>query len=133
MDWYYGRGAYNCLVPKDEDILDRNPSQDSWSKWERSAPEGFNSPKSFLTMDSNATEAEFNFIDESFNNEVGFEPSPYDKDQSSSSSACGGGLPEQSFQQQTALSRDQPEYQLQELSSFEQMDDIFLYKRNLWD
>ncbi|KAJ1432585.1 hypothetical protein SESBI_06551 [Sesbania bispinosa] len=36
-----------------------------------------------------------------------------------------GGLPEQSFQQ-TALSCDQPNYQLQDLSRFEQMNDIFL-------
>ncbi|KAJ1413472.1 hypothetical protein SESBI_19547 [Sesbania bispinosa] len=131
MDWYYGCGSSDFLVPKDQDLLDRHPSPDSWSKWGICAPEGFNSPKKFLIKDTNSEEVEFNFIDESFNNEVEFEPSPYYKDQSSSSSACGGSS-EQSFQQ-TALSCDQPKYQLQELSSFEQMDDIFLYKRNLWD
>ena len=79
-------------------------------------------------MDTDETEVEFNFIDESFKNEIEFDPCLYDKDQSSSSSACGG-LPEQSFQQ-TELSCD---HQLQDQSTLEQKDDIFLYKRNFWD
>ncbi|XP_027354266.1 protein LNK3-like isoform X2 [Abrus precatorius] len=126
MDWYYGRGHNDFLVPKDqEELFERYPSPDNWSKWGISEPEGFNSPQKCLIMNTKATEVEFNFIDESFNNEIEFDPSPYDKDQSSSSSVCGE-LPEQSFQQ-TALSCDhQPKYQLQDLSSFENMDDIFL-------
>ncbi|TKY68361.1 hypothetical protein E2542_SST04603 [Spatholobus suberectus] len=126
MDWNYGCGNSDFLVPEDqEDLLERHPSPDSWSEWGISAPEGFNSPQECLIMDRNETEVEFNFIDESFNNEIEFDP------QSSSSSVCGG-LPEQSFQQ-TALSCDhQPKYQLQDLSTFEHMDDIFLYKRILY-
>ncbi|XP_061366747.1 protein LNK4-like [Gastrolobium bilobum] len=122
MDLYYGCGANDFLIPKDQDLLDRDPSPDSWSKWEMSASEAYNSPTKFLIMDTNATEEGFNFIDESFNNEIEFKPSVYDKDQSSSSSVSGA---EQSFQQ-TAFSCDQPNYQLQDLSSFEQMDNIFL-------
>ncbi|XP_027341963.1 protein LNK3-like isoform X2 [Abrus precatorius] len=84
MDWYYGSGVNDYLVPKDQDLLDRHPSPDCWSNWGISATE----------------------------------------DQSSSSSVCGG-LPEQSFQQ-TALSCDQHNYQLQDLPRFEPMNDIFL-------
>ncbi|KAF7836222.1 protein LNK3-like isoform X1 [Senna tora] len=124
MDWYYGSGISDHLVPRDEDVWDRLPSPDSWSKWGISAPEGFNLPKRFSIMDTNPREVEFNFDDESFNNEIELESSLHEKDQSSSSSVCGGLL-EQSFQQ-AALSCDQPNYQLQDLSRFEHMDDIFL-------
>ncbi|KAI9112829.1 hypothetical protein K1719_016146 [Acacia pycnantha] len=84
------------------------------------APEGFNSPKKFSTMDTSSREVEFNFNDRSFNNEIELESSLLEKDQSSSSSVCGG-LPEQSIQQ-ADLSCDQ----LQDVSRFEHMDDIFL-------
>lgn len=132
MDSYYGCSMNDFLVPEDQDLLDRHPSPDTWSKWGLNAPEGFDSPQKFFIMEleSNATELEFNFTDESFSNEIEVEPSQHDKDQSSSSSACGGLL-EQSFEQ-TALSCDQPNYQLQDLSNIEQMDDIFLYNHNLW-
>lgn len=126
MEWYYGNEMNDFLVPEDQDLLDRHhQSPDNWSKWGINASEGFNSPKNFLTMDSNTREEDFDFVDASFNNEVGFESSHYDKDQSSSSSGCG--VPKQQSFQQTAFSRGQPNYQLQELSSFEQTDDIFLY------
>ncbi|KAK7314124.1 hypothetical protein VNO77_39335 [Canavalia gladiata] len=129
MDWYYGCGTNDFVVPKDQDFLDTYPSPDSWSRWGIiSESESFNSPQKCLIMDTEEPEVEFNFIDESFNNEIEFDPSPYDKDQCSYSSVCGG-LPEASFQQ-TALSCDhQPKYRLQDLSSFEHMDDIFLYKQ----
>ena len=142
MDWYYGSEVNDFLVPKDQDLLDRHPSPDCWSNWGISAIEGFNSPKKFVIMDfidetfNNQIELESSLHDkdqfnESFNNQIEIESSLHDKDQSSSSSVCGG-LPEQSFQQ-TALSCDQPNYQFQDLPRFEQMDDIFLYKLNLWD
>lgn len=124
MDWYYGCGTNDFVVPGDQDLIARHPSPENWSKWAINAPEGYNSPKNFMTMDSNTTELEFNFNGESFRDGVKFESSSYDKDQSSSSSVCGG-LTEQSFQQ----SRHQHQQnQLQELSSsFEQTtDDIFL-------
>ncbi|KAL2945828.1 hypothetical protein AAZX31_U026200 [Glycine max] len=115
MDWYYGNGVNDYLVPRDQDLLDRHPSPDYWSNWGISATEGFNSPKNLFIMD---------FFEERFNNQIELEPSLHDKDQSSSSSVCGG-LPEQSFQQ-TALSCDQPNYQLQDLLRFEPMNDTFL-------
>ncbi|KAK4253175.1 hypothetical protein QN277_010774 [Acacia crassicarpa] len=120
MDWYCGSGINDVLVPTHEDVWDRLPSPDTWSNWGMNASEGFNSPKKFSTMDTSSREVEFNFNDESFNNEIELESSLLEKAQSSSSSVCGG-LPEQSIQQ-TALSCDQ----LQDVSRFEHMDDIFL-------
>ncbi|TKY49739.1 hypothetical protein E2542_SST27182 [Spatholobus suberectus] len=114
MDWYYGSGINDYLVPKDQDLLDRHHSPDYWSNWGISATEGFNSPKNFFIMD---------FFEERFNSQIELESSLHDKDQSTSSSVCGG-LPGQSFQQ-TALSCDQPNYQLQDLPRFE-LNDIFL-------
>ena len=135
MDWYYGSGINDFLVSKDQNMSDRLPSPDSWSNWGISASGAFNSPRKFSVMDVNPTEVEFNFNDESFNNEIELEleleSCLQEKDPSSSSSVCGG-LPEQSFQR-AALSCDQPNYQLQDLSKSEQMDDIFLYNHNLWD
>ncbi|RDX75100.1 Protein LNK3, partial [Mucuna pruriens] len=128
MDWYYGCGNSDFLVPKyEEDLLERQPSPDSWSEWGISKPEGFDSPRECLIMDTDEAEVEFNFIHESFSNEIEFDPSLYDKDQSSStsSSACGG-LPEQPFQQTPRSCDHQPKYHLQDLSTFEHMDDIFL-------
>lgn len=122
MDWYYGNGVNDYLVPNDQDLLDRHPSPDYWSNWGISSTEGFNSPKKNFIMD---------FFEERFNNITELEPSLHDKDQSTSSSVCGG-FPEQSFQQ-AALSCDQPNYQLQDLPRFEPMNYTFLYKLNLWD
>ncbi|KAG5106552.1 hypothetical protein JHK82_043522 [Glycine max] len=127
MDWYYGCESSDLLVSKDqENLLERHPSPENWSEWGINAPEGFNSPQEYLIMDTDETEVEFNFIDESFNNEIEFDPCQYDKDQSSSSSACGG-FAEQSFQQM-ALTCD---HQLQDRSTFKHTDDIFLYKRGV--
>ncbi|XP_057453583.1 protein LNK3 [Lotus japonicus] len=95
MDWYYGCGTDDFVVPNDQDLLDRPPSPENWSKWGISTPEDYYSSQKFFITDKNSTEVEFNF-----KNEVEFEPSQYDVDQS-----CD---------------------QLQELSSFEPMEDIYL-------
>ncbi|MED6160868.1 hypothetical protein PIB30_055281 [Stylosanthes scabra] len=58
-----------------------------------------------------------------FIEKIDLEPSRHD-----SSSVSG----KQPFQQ-TAFSCYEPNYELRDLSSFEQIDDIFVYKRNLWD
>ncbi|CAJ1978009.1 unnamed protein product [Sphenostylis stenocarpa] len=125
MDWFYGCENSDFLVPKDqEDSLERHPSPGCWSEWGIKAPECFNSPQEFFIKDTDETEVKFNFIDKSFNDEIEFDPYLHDKEQSNSSSVSGG-LPEQF--QQTALSFDhQSKYHLQDLSTFEQVDDIFL-------
>ncbi|KAL9321709.1 hypothetical protein ACSQ67_009762 [Phaseolus vulgaris] len=115
MDWYYEKGVNGYVIPRDQDLLDRHPSPDYWSNWEISTNEGCNTPKQFFIMD---------FFEERFNNQIELEPSLHDKDQFSSSSLCGR-LHEQSFQQ-TALSSDQSNYQLQDLPRFELMNHSFL-------
>nr|ACU18276.1 unknown [Glycine max] len=83
MDWYYGNGINDYLVPRDQDLLDRHPSPDYWSNWGIGATEGFNSPKNLFIMD---------FFEERFNNQIELEPSLHDKDHSSSSSVGGDCL-----------------------------------------
>ncbi|KAE9592788.1 hypothetical protein Lalb_Chr19g0132921 [Lupinus albus] len=114
MDCYYGCDINDFHVPKDQDLLDWHPLPESWSNWGINAPEGFDSPKQYFTMDTNASDLEFDFMEESFGNEVELEHSLNDKDQSTSSS----------FQQ--TLSSDQRNYELQDLSCLEQTSDIFL-------
>ncbi|CAL0333638.1 unnamed protein product [Lupinus luteus] len=114
MDCYYGCDVNDFRVPKDQDLLDWHPLPESWSNWGISAPEGFDSPKQYFTSDRNASDLEFDFMEESFGNEVELEHSLNDKDQSTSSS----------FQQ--TLSSDQRNYELQGLSCLEQTGDIFL-------
>ncbi|XP_027909392.1 protein LNK3-like isoform X2 [Vigna unguiculata] len=126
MDWYYGCENSEFVLPKDqEDLLERYSSPGRWSEWGIKAPECFNSTQEeYLSKNTDATEVEFNFIDKSFEDEIEFDPYLQDKDQSSSSSVCGG-LSEQF--QQTGLSCDhQSKYELQDLSTFEHVDDIFL-------
>ncbi|CAL0328803.1 unnamed protein product [Lupinus luteus] len=124
MDCYYGCDINDFRVPEDRDLLDRHPSPQNWSGWGINAPEGFESPKKYFTADTNSTELEFDFMDEGFSHEIELGVSLHDKDQSTSSSAHGGLL-ELSFQQ-TEISSDQPNCKLQDLSCFEQTDDIFL-------
>ncbi|OIV99069.1 hypothetical protein TanjilG_32328 [Lupinus angustifolius] len=126
MDCYYGCDINDFRVPEDQDLLDRHPSPENWSEWGINAPEGYESPKKYFTADTNSTELEFDFMDEAFSHEIELKASVHDKDQSTSSSARGGLL-EQSFQQTEISSEsDQPNYKLQDLSCFEQTDDIFL-------
>ncbi|XP_014492667.1 protein LNK3 isoform X2 [Vigna radiata var. radiata] len=125
MDWYYGCENGEFFLPKDqEDLLERYSSPGCWSEWGTKAPECLNSTEEYLTKNTEETEVEFNFIDKSFKDEIEFDPYLQDKDQSCSSSVCGG-LSEQF--QQTALSCDrQSKYELQDLSTFEHVDDFFL-------
>ncbi|CAL0303644.1 unnamed protein product [Lupinus luteus] len=124
MDSYYGCGIDDFRVPEDQDLLDRHPSPENWSEWGGNASEGFDSPKKYFTINTNSTLLEFDFMNESFDHESKLEYSLHDKDQSTSSSAFGGFF-EQSSQQPT-ISSDQPNYELQDISCFEQTDDIFL-------
>ncbi|MED6111565.1 hypothetical protein PIB30_053369 [Stylosanthes scabra] len=103
MDCNYGHGINDFILPKDEDLFDIC-SPENWSRWEISEP--------------SVREAELNYIDECFIEKIDLEPSQHD-----SSSVCG----QQPFQQ-AAFSCDKPNYELWDLSSFEQIDDIFEYK-----
>ncbi|MCI12562.1 hypothetical protein A2U01_0033667, partial [Trifolium medium] len=39
MDWYYGCGTNDFVVPSDQVLLAQNHSPENWSKWGISAPE----------------------------------------------------------------------------------------------
>ncbi|KAM4072552.1 hypothetical protein ACB094_11G146000 [Castanea mollissima] len=110
MEWYLGSGFDDLAVPKDQELPDRLPSPESWSKWGISASESFRSPYKCFDMDENSTQQEVNFNGE--------------KDQSCGSSMCEG-LSEECFNWRTH-SRDQPDCQLNDFAGFEQMNDIFL-------
>ncbi|KAF9686351.1 hypothetical protein SADUNF_Sadunf03G0149700 [Salix dunnii] len=127
MEWY----SENCIddfeVPKDQEVCDRLPSPESWSRWCTDASESHEFSNQSLPMDSKLTE-EHKFNGEVLSNEV---ESFYNGEDQSSGSRTSRGFSENSFPQ-TALSCDQSEYQLDDLAGIEQLDEIFLYKRNFW-
>ncbi|GKU91394.1 hypothetical protein SLEP1_g5276 [Rubroshorea leprosula] len=116
MDWYFGNGIDDLVVPKDHELSDRFPSPESWSNWGISAPGNIESPNKCFIMDSN--------LNQDFN-EVEMESHLNAKDQSCCSSVCRG-LSEESLLNHAPTSHQQIDYQLDELSRFQQMDDIFL-------
>ncbi|GLT60143.1 hypothetical protein SLA2020_374320 [Shorea laevis] len=116
MDWYFGNGIDDLVVPKDHELSDRFPSPESWPNWGISAPGNIESPNKCFTMDTN--------LSQDFN-EVEMESPLNAKDQSCCSSVCGG-LSEESLLNHAPTSHQQLDYQLDEFSRFQQMDDIFL-------
>ena len=129
MEWYSGSGIDDFVVPEDQEVYDRLPSPKSWSKWCRDASESHEFSNNHFLMDSKSTEEEVKFNGEILSNEVG---SFYNGKDQSNGSSISGRLSEKSLPQ-TALSCDQLDYQLDDLSEIEQLDDFFLYKRNFWD
>lgn len=131
MDWYFGSGTDDLVVPKDRGLSDRLPSPDSWSTWGICAPESFPSPNKCTDFDHKFTREDSRFNGIGFCDQVEMEDSSHDKYQSSSSSVSGG-LSDESHQR-TIFSCNRPDYQLDDLAGLDQMDDIFLYKRNFWN
>jgi hypothetical protein len=130
MDWYFGSGIDELVVPKYQELSDRLPSPDSWSKWGISESESFRSSNKRFFMDANLAQQQLNHNGKRTHNEVEYDAF-HDKEHSCGSSICEG-FSEESFHQR-AVSRDRPDCQLNDLAGFEQMNDIFLYKRNFWD
>lgn len=128
MDWYYGSGIDDLVVPNGGS--DRLPSPDSWSKWGISASECFQSPNKYFSIYPQFNK-ELNFSGKGLFDEVEMETSVNDRDLSSSSSVCEG-LSDDSLQK-TSLSYNRAYNQLEDLAGLQQMDDIFLYKPNFWD
>jgi hypothetical protein len=119
MDWYYENGVDDLVVPRDQDLSsDGFPSSpEFWSKWGTCDSEPSN--KCF-DMD--------NMIEEEFEmNDLCSE----EMDKDSGSVVCGGSS-EDSLRR-SAISCDHQDYQLDNFAGIEQLDDIFLYKRNFWD
>lgn len=130
MDWYFGSGIDELVVPKYQEVSDRLPSPDSWSKWGISESESFRSPNKCFFMDANLAQQQLNHNGKRMCNEIELDDF-HDKDHSCSSSICEG-LSEESFHQR-ALSRDRPDCQLNDLAGFKKMNDIFMYECNFWD
>ncbi|KAL9407143.1 hypothetical protein Peur_004115 [Populus x canadensis] len=122
MEWYSGSGIDDFVVPEDREVYDRLPSPESWSKWCADASESHEFSNKRFLMDSKLTGEELKFNGEILSKEV--EIFYNGKDQSSGSS-ISGRLSEESLPQ-TALSCDQPDYQLDDLSEIEQLDEFFL-------
>ncbi|KAE8038440.1 hypothetical protein FH972_010951 [Carpinus fangiana] len=122
MDWYFGSGIDELVVPKYQELSDRLPSPDSWSKWGISESESFRSTNKRFFMDANLAQ-QLNHNGKRMHNEVEYDAF-HDKEHSCGSSTCEG-FSEESFHQR-AVSRDRPDCQLNDLAGFEQMNDIFL-------
>lgn len=128
MEWYSEDCIDDFEVPKDQEVYDRLPSPESWSKWCTDASESHEFSNQSLPMDSKLTEEDLKFNGEILSNEV---ESFYNGEDQSSGSRTSRGFSEDSFPQ-NALSCDQSDYQLDDLAGIEQLDEIFLYKRNFW-
>nr|TKS08848.1 uncharacterized protein D5086_0000101470 [Populus alba] len=121
MEWYSEDCIDDFEVPKDQEVYDRLPSPESWSKWCTDASESHEFSNQSLPMDSKLTEEELKFNDEILSNEV---ESFYNGEDQSSGSRTSRGFSEDSFPQ-NALSCDQSDYQLDDLAGIEQLDEIF--------
>ncbi|KAI5595997.1 hypothetical protein POPTR_003G193800v4 [Populus trichocarpa] len=121
MEWYSDDCIDDFEVPKDQEVYDRLPSPESWSKWCTDASESHEFSNQSLPMDSKLTEEELKFNGEILNNEV---ESFYNGEDQSSGSRTSRGFSEDSFPQ-NALSCDQSDYQLDDLAGIEQLDEIF--------
>ncbi|XVF24511.1 hypothetical protein REPUB_Repub13aG0134300 [Reevesia pubescens] len=123
MDWYFDSCMEDLVVPKDQELADRLPSPESWSKWGLIAPGNFESSNKCFVTYANLTHDKLKFNGK-LCNDTEFKSSADVKDPSSCSSICGG-LSEESLNQ-ASLSHSQRDYQLDDFARFEQMDDIFL-------
>ncbi|KAH8512585.1 hypothetical protein H0E87_006025 [Populus deltoides] len=121
MEWYSEDCIDDFEVPKDQEVYDRLPSPESWSKWCTDASESHEFSNQSLPMDSKLTEEELKFNGEILSNEV---ESFYNGEDQSSGSRTSRGFSEDSFPQ-NALSCDQSDYQLDDLAGIEQLDEIF--------
>ncbi|GKV39657.1 hypothetical protein SLEP1_g47396 [Rubroshorea leprosula] len=125
MDWCFGSCIDDLVVPKDQELSDRFPTPESWPKWEINAPGNMESQNECFILNTNFAQEYLVLSGKSLYNEVEMESSVSAKDESCSS-VCGGSS--QESLNQAPISHRQLDYQLDELSRFQQMDDIFLYK-----
>ncbi|GLT93432.1 hypothetical protein SLE2022_112260 [Rubroshorea leprosula] len=123
MDWCFGSGIDDLVVPKDQELSDRFPTPESWPKWEINAPGNMESQNECFILNTNFAQEYLVLSGKSLYNEVEME-SPISAEDESCSSVCGGSS--QESLNQAPISHRQLDYQLDELSRFQQMDDIFL-------
>lgn len=130
MDQYYGNGTDELVVPNDLELLENEESSEIWLQWGVNPCESFGSLSKYFLMESETAEEELKFQGKSLCNEAK-ETSVFDGDHPNASSV-GGGFTEASLPRST-FSRDRSYFQLDDLAGIDQMDSIFLYKRNFWD
>ncbi|XWS08245.1 hypothetical protein CRYUN_Cryun41cG0063300 [Craigia yunnanensis] len=123
MDWYFCNGMEDFVVPNDQELPDRLPSPESWSKWGLTVPGNFEASDKCFVVDANLTHDKLKF-NSKLCNDAEFESSAEVKDPDSCSIRCGG-FSEESLDQ-APLSQPQPDYELDDFARFEQMDDIFM-------
>ncbi|XVF82469.1 hypothetical protein PTKIN_Ptkin16aG0051100 [Pterospermum kingtungense] len=117
MDWYFGNDMEDFVVPNDQELADRLPSPESWSKWGLAAPGNFESSDKCFVVNANLAHNKLKFNGK-FWNDTEFESAADVKSPSSWSSRCGG-LSDESLHQ-APLSQPLPDYELDD------MDDTFL-------
>lgn len=105
MEWFVQSENDDLIVPKDQELSDRLPSPESWLQWGLNTPQNNCLPNKYYVKKSNSISEEMSFNRESLSDGVDMEFS------------VNGGQ----------------DYQLDCLAGFDPTDDIFLYKRNLWD
>lgn len=117
MDWIIGSCNDDLMVPMDDELSDMLMSDESWSMWGPTAPEGFELPQKYFMMDQHPNSS-LNY--RGFSNEFEMKSIQVPGDD------CRRSLSARDL-------HDQQNYQLDGFSRIEEMDEIFLYKLNFWD
>lgn len=115
MDWYFGSGIDDLVVPKEQDLSDRFPSPESWVRWGMSTPGNMGSLNKCSVMNTDSAQEELDLSGRGLYNEAEMDSSVNAKSQSSSSSACGGSSDE-------SLNVTPPSHHHQDY----QLDDLFM-------
>ncbi|XP_021888358.1 protein LNK3 isoform X2 [Carica papaya] len=110
MDWIIGSCNDDLMVPMDDELSDMLMSDESWSMWGPTAPEGFELPQKYFMMDQHPNSS-LNY--RGFSNEFEMKSIQVPGDD------CRRSLSARDL-------HDQQNYQLDGFSRIEEMDEIFL-------
>ncbi|PSS18960.1 hypothetical protein CEY00_Acc10900 [Actinidia chinensis var. chinensis] len=118
MEWYFGSGVDDLVVPRDQEPLDRLPSPNSWSLWGVSATECFKSTNKYSIPKKSSISEETNYHGE----EGLYEEVDMDLLAHSNSNMY---LQEDSLQQATSP-WESPDYQLSDIAGTNKTDEFFM-------
>ncbi|KAL8162660.1 hypothetical protein V2J09_014149, partial [Rumex salicifolius] len=119
MDWYNGLDTEDFVVPKDEELLDVFPTEDSWQQWGMSGSQNFGWPMKFETLkkaDLPGDKAVFGKATAQESLRESGSPNGF---------SMTGGWPSDQWCEDT-MEQDRPDFQFNDLMRNDQMDDIFL-------
>lgn len=125
MEWYLGAGVDDFMVPKDQELFDRLPSPESWSRWGISTLEESEYSYRRFQIDPKWEDLELSRNDRISYNEVEMECLASMEDQPSVSS-INEQLSDESLLR-SFMACDQAGSQLDGLAGIRQMDEYFLY------